>query len=72
MIKLNKALFRALMAEHNDTQRTLSSMMGISEQTFSAKLNEKGGAAFNKAEMSFFKKRYNLSATKMDMIFFSN
>ena len=28
--------------------------------------------SFNKAEMSFFKKRYNLSATKMDMIFFSN
>ena len=67
---MNKALFRALMAEHEDNQRILSGIMGISEQTFSAKLNEKGGAAFNKAEMTFFKKRYNLSATRMNALFF--
>lgn len=67
---MDKILLRSFMVKFGDTGKSLSSLMGISEQTFSAKLNEKEGAEFNKTEINFFRKRYELSAKMMADIFF--
>lgn len=68
---MNKPLLKAAMAEFGDTQKSLSSAMGISLSRFNAKLNERDGAAFTQTEMAFIIKRYGLSNDRAMRIFFS-
>ena len=68
---MNKKLLRSEMVLHDDTNGTLAEVLGISQQSFSAKLNETNGAEFNQGEISKIRSRYNLSDEKVVSIFFN-
>ena len=67
---MNKALLRAEMIKHGDTQETLAKAMGISLSRLNAKINSEN-AEFRQTEIIFIKDRYNLSAADVDSIFFN-
>lgn len=69
--RMNKKLLRSEMVLHDDTNGTLAEALGISQQSFSAKLNETNGAEFNQGEISKIRSRYNLSDEKVVSIFFN-
>lgn len=58
------------MALHGDTNKDLAEMLGISEQSVSGKLNEKG-TEFKQGEIAKIKDRYNLSPNQVESIFFT-
>lgn len=58
------------MKKHGDRNEDLAKYIGISPQRFSAKLNETNGAEFTWSEIKAIKKKYNLTATDVDEIFF--
>ena len=60
------------MKKHGDRQSDLAKYIDISPQRFSAKINEKDGAEFTKGEIGRIKKKYNLSAKRVDEIFFAD
>lgn len=68
---MNKKALNAKMVLHGDTGETLSEALGISRQTFSAKINEKNGAEFTQGEISVIKTRYSLTPEEVDSIFFT-
>lgn len=68
--EMNKALLRAEMIKHGDTQETLANAMGISLSRLNAKINS-DNAEFRQTEIIFIKDRYNLSAADVDSIFFN-
>ena len=39
---MNKELLRSIMALHGDTNKDLAELLGITEQSVSCKINEKG------------------------------
>ena len=67
---VNKDLLRSVMVLHGDTNRTLAAFLGISEQSVSNKINEKG-TEFKKGEIAKIKDRYNLTCDQVDLIFFA-
>ena len=67
---MNKALLRAEMIKHGDTQETLAKAMGVSLSRLNAKINS-DSAEFRQTEIIFIKDRYNLSAADVDSIFFN-
>jgi hypothetical protein len=69
---MQKHIFEAEMKLHKDTGATLSRDMKMSQASFSAKKNGTNGAQFNQGNIAFFKKRWNLSAAKIDEIFFTD
>lgn len=68
---MNVNEFKSEMAKHAETGRLLSLAMGISEQTFSSKMNGRDGAEWNATELAFFKKRWELNADRFEAIFFA-
>lgn len=68
---MNKNALKAKMVLHGDTGATLSEALGISRQTFSAKINEKDGAEFTQGEISIIKTRYSLTPDEISNIFFA-
>lgn len=68
--KMNKNLLRSIMALHGDNDTSLAEYLLISRSRFSAKINETGGAEFNKSEITRIKEKYNLTAEQVDSIFF--
>lgn len=62
---------KSIMALNGDNQKKLAKVLELSEQRFSKKLNEREGAEFTQSEISAIKTRYNLSAKKVDEIFFN-
>lgn len=67
---MNKELLRSIMALHGDTYRDLAELLGISEQSISGKINEKG-TEFKQGEIAKIKKRYNLTPEQVEEIFFA-
>lgn len=67
---MNKGLLRSVMVLHGDTNKTLATYLGISEQSLSNKINE-NGTEFKKSEILKIKKRYNLTRDQVDLIFFA-
>lgn len=67
---MNKDLLRSVMILHGDTNKSLAAYLGISEQSLSAKINEKG-TEFKKSEILKIKVRYNLTREQVDLIFFT-
>lgn len=67
---MNKSLLRSIMVLHDDTSRDLAAFLGISEQTFCAKLSG-SRAEFKQREVAQISKRYNLSAEQITAIFFN-
>ena len=68
--KVNKELLRSVMVLYGDTNKSLAAFLGISEQSVSNKINEKG-TEFKKGEILKIKERYNLTRDQVDLIFFT-
>ena len=62
----------SVMKKHGDRQEDLAKYIGISPQRFSAKINEKDGAEFTQGEIQKIKRKYNLTADQVDIIFFND
>lgn len=69
---MDKKKLKSLMVLNNDTGKTLSQYLGISEQTFSMKLNEKHGRSFTKDEVEAISNKYSLTPEEMVSIFFKH
>lgn len=69
---MNKRLLESIMKLNDDTGGKLAKYLGIARTTFSAKLNEKNGAEFNKKEIMSIKKKYSLNAKQIEEIFFAD
>ena len=67
---MNKELLRSIMVLHGDTNKDLADYLGISEQSVSNKINE-NETEFKLSEIKKIKKRYNLTADQIDLIFFA-
>lgn len=67
---MNTALLRSIMALHGDTNRDIASLLGITEASVSAKINE-NGTEFKQGEIALLKDKYNLSPEQVDQIFFA-
>lgn len=68
---MNKNGLLAKMVLNGDNGSTLSEYLGISRGTFSAKINETGGAEFTQKEIMMIKDKYHLTAEELDSIFFT-
>lgn len=69
---MDSTRLRSVMVLHKDTGKSLSDFLGISEQSFSQKINEKNGKGFNKKEIQMIAQRYELSPSDIVSIFFTN
>ena len=67
---MHTAKMKSIMVLHGDTSAVLAGAIGVSPQTFSAKINERNGAEFTQSEISKIRERYNLSPEEVDDIFF--
>lgn len=65
---MNNKLLRAKMVLHSDNLKTLSTYLGISYSTLSEKVN--GKAEFTQSQIKMIKKKYALTPTEVDEIFF--
>lgn len=68
---MNKELLKSVMALFGDTNASLAEYLGISEQSFSNKINE-NGTEFRKREILKIKTRYSLDCDMVDRIFFAD
>lgn len=68
---MNKKMLRSLMTLHGDTNRSLGEYLGISEQSVCNKINEKG-TEFTREEIAAIKRRYNMNADLVDLVFFAD
>ena len=66
---MNKTALKSIMVLHNDTNKDLAKCLGISEQSFSNKINE-NGTEFKQGEIAIITKRYNLTPEQVKDIFF--
>lgn len=69
---MDKKRLEAMMKLNGDTGRTLAEYLGINRTTFSSKINETNGAGFTQSEIKSIKRKYNLSAEDIDIIFFGS
>lgn len=67
---MNAKLLRSVMVLNGDTNATLAEFLGITEQSVSNKINEKG-TEFKQGEIAKIKARYNLDNDMVDRIFFA-
>lgn len=72
---MNKAKLKSVMVLHQDTNETLAAYLGISQQSFSYKINEKKlpsgqKAEFTQGEIRKMIDKYNLTPDDVDAIFF--
>lgn len=67
---MNGKLLRSIMTLHGDTNASLAEYLGITEQSVSNKINEKG-TEFKQGEITKIKARYNLDCDMVDRIFFA-
>lgn len=68
---MNSSLLRSVMVLNGDTNVSLAEFLGISEQSVSNKINEKG-TEFKQGEIARIKERYGLSCEQVDQIFFAD
>ena len=67
---MNKAKLRSFMALHGDTNKDVAELLGITEQSFSCKINE-NGTEFKQGEITKLKDKYKLTPDDVDEIFFT-
>ena len=67
---MNSKLLRSLMVLHGDTNASLAAYLGITENSVSNKINERG-TEFKQREISKIMRRYDLSADQVREIFFA-
>lgn len=69
---MDKKFLRSKMVLFGDTGKTLGAFLGLSNASFSAKLNRWRGAEFTQNEIKKIKDRYSLTAEETVKIFFTN
>ena len=67
---MNTKALRSIMVLNGDTNSSLASLLGISLQSVSNKLNE-NGSEFKQGEIAKIKDHYNLTADQVEAIFFN-
>lgn len=67
---MNAKLLRSIMLLNGDTGAALAKFLGISPQSVSNKINERG-TEFKQGEIAKIKARYNLDNDMLDRIFFA-
>lgn len=67
---MDKAKLRSFIILNGDTQGTLAKELGCSQQTLSAKINEREGSEFTQSDIRIIKERYGLTPEQVDAIFF--
>lgn len=67
---MNKELLRSIMALHGETNKDLAAVIGRTEQSVSAKINE-NGSQFTQGEIAKIRHHYDLTAEQIADIFFS-
>ena len=67
---MNKELLRSIMALHGETNKDLAVVIGRTEQSVSAKINE-NGSQFTQGEIAKIRHHYGLTAEQVANIFFS-
>lgn len=67
---MNASLLRSIMILHGDTNQDLADALGITPQSVSDKINERG-TEFKQGEIAKIRARYSLSADQVEAIFFS-
>lgn len=67
---MDKQLLRSIMVRHGETNRDLANILGISEQSVSAKMNE-NGSEFKQGEISAITAHYKLTPEQVMDIFFA-
>ena len=65
---MDKNLFRAMYTAQGNTQKEVAEILGIAEQTLSAKVN--GETDFKHSEIKALIDRYGLTPEQVDAIFF--
>ena len=68
---MNKEEFKIRMIRSNDTNKSLSKLLGISETTLTRKINE-NRSQFYRTEIERLKKYWNLTNEEVDLIFFKS
>lgn len=68
---MNKKMFRSMMAMHGDTYSDLGEALGITKQTVSDKVNQRGGAEFKQGEIQVIAKRYKMTPKLISECFFA-
>lgn len=68
---MNKNELLSIMVKHGDKNGDVAEYLGITQQSFSNKINEKNSIGFTQVEIMLLKNRYNLSAKQIDNIFFT-
>lgn len=66
---MNGLKLRSIMVMHGHTNKDLAELLGISEQSVSNKINERG-TEFRQGEIAKIKEKYNLTAEQVEDIFF--
>lgn len=69
---MDKAKLKSIIVLNGDTQGILAKAIGCSQQTFSAKINEKEGSEFTQSDIRVIKERYDLTPDEVDAIFFKH
>lgn len=68
---MNSPLLKGEIRAHNLTQEEVATKIGVSLSRFNAKINNTGGAEFSLGEIRALKQVLDLSADKIDVIFFN-
>jgi predicted transcriptional regulator len=66
---MNTAMLKSVMALHGHTNRDVASLLGITEQSVSNKINE-NGTEFKQGEIAKMAKKYKLTPEQIKAIFF--
>lgn len=69
---MNKRKLKEILKEKGESQTQLAEALGLSRVTLSRKISEKNSASFTLPEISFIRKRYNLSDEVASEIFFAD
>ena len=67
---MNKNRLKAKMIENGDTQNDLAKALNLSVSNLSLRIN--GKMDFRQSEIDAIKKRYKLSSSELDSIFFED
>lgn len=69
---MNKDKLLGVMRENGDSQEILADALNMTRQTLSKKIREIDGASFNLPELKIIRKRYQLSDSQFNAIFFAD
>lgn len=67
---MNSELLKSYIGKNRDTQEALAGAIGVSLSALNAKIN--GHSSFRQNEIDVIRRRYSLTASELEAIFFSS